>query len=99
MVRATAVIAPRGLPLVKVDDIGAFENVADAHVDTFAVGGPAQSAQILRDELGPFMLFGETTNEGSPLICGRRGAASSVRSTLPGAAGWHWADFAGAQTL
>jgi hypothetical protein len=29
----------------------------------------------------------------------QHGAASSVRSTLPGAAGWHWADFVGAQTL
>jgi len=38
------------LPLAKVDDIGVFEDVADAHVDTFAVGGLAQSAQKLRDE-------------------------------------------------
>jgi hypothetical protein len=34
----------------QVDDIGIFEYVADAHVDTFAVGGLAQSAQKLRDE-------------------------------------------------
>jgi hypothetical protein len=42
MVIAAAVFAPRGLPLAKVDDIGVFEHVADAHVDTFAVGGLAQ---------------------------------------------------------
>jgi hypothetical protein len=40
----------RGLPIHKIDDIGVFEHVADAQVDTFAVGGLAQSAQKLRDE-------------------------------------------------
>jgi hypothetical protein len=51
MVSAAAVFAPRGLPLAKVDDIGVFEHVADAHVDTFAGGGLAQSAQKLKPAL------------------------------------------------
>jgi hypothetical protein len=50
MVITAAIFAPRGLPLVKVDDVRVFEHVADAHVDKFAGGGLAQSAQKLRDE-------------------------------------------------
>jgi len=75
MVSAAAVFAPRvraprRLPRVKIDDVGVFEHVADAHVDTLAGGGRAQSAQKLRHEEGPVLLFGEATHEGSPLICG-----------------------------
>ena len=61
MVRATAVFAPRGLPVVKVDDIGVIEHNADAHVDAFAEGGLAQSAQKLAmnrarsEELAPIV--------------------------------------------
>jgi hypothetical protein len=38
--------APCRLPLVEIDDIGVFEHVADAHVDTLARGGRAHE----RDE-------------------------------------------------
>ena len=43
MVSAAAIFALRGLPLVKVYDIGVFEHVAGAHVDTLVGGGRALS--------------------------------------------------------
>ena len=89
MVGAAAVFAPRGLPRAKLDDIGVFEHVADAHVDTFAGGGRAQSAQKLRDEWARSCSL--VTRPMRVLRSFAASAASSVRSTLPGAAGWHWA--------
>jgi hypothetical protein len=94
---AAAPFAPCRLPLAQLNHIGVCEHVADAYVDTLARGGRAQSAQKFRDEKGPFLLFGEATHEGSPLICGQRRLVGAIHLARSGRLAL--GRFAKAQTL
>ena len=92
MVSAAAVFALRSLPLAKLDDIGVFEHVARAHVDTLA--GAAWRNRRKNSAMNNVRSCSLMRRPMRVLRSFAANAASSVRSTLPGAAGWHWADFA-----
>ena len=58
-----------------------------------------QAPQKLCEEPLPFLLLGQLGHDVFSGCLRRRSAASSVRSTLLGEAGWHRGDFAEARTL
>src|SRR5208282_2721316 len=88
-----------GPQFVNADNISISEHIADPHVDPRARRRFAKTPQKFVDEQLPLLLLRQVGHGDFSGHLRRRSAASSVRSTLLGEAGWHRADFAEARTL
>jgi hypothetical protein len=88
-----------GPQFVNADNIGVPEHIADPHIDPGAFRSLTQAPQKFFDEPLSFLFLGQVGHWDFSGYLRRRSAASSVRSTLLGEAGWHRADFAEARTL
>lgn len=69
----------------KIDYIGRFKQIPYTHIDTLTRSRCLEAARELFDESSLiFFLAGHLTSPIIAALC----AASSLRSTLPGVAGW-----------